>query len=265
MKEQIAIQNLLRESLIQQQAKNPRYSLRSFAQKVDVHVGALSSILNGKRRVSKELAERIARRLLLDPQKRCELLDLFPEKKKRTSSASAEAKVNPRYLELETTQFKIIAEWEHYAVLSLMYCQDFKDEASWIALRLGITEKRAEEVVRGLFSAGLVRMNAAAKLERTFAAVRSSDDTVNLSLRKSHETTLELAKESLSREALHERDFTYVTMAIDPRNMSVAKEMIRKFQDELCEVLEAGNRTEVYRFSTQLFPLTKLKNKTLRH
>lgn len=261
MKEQLAIQNLLRSHLVELQSKNPQYSLRSYASKVGVHVGALSSIMNGKRNVSRDLAERVARRLLIDPQKRSEILEQFPEKRKQ--KRANEESISPRYLELEASKFKMIAEWEHYAVLSLMNTKDFQDDFKWISDRLGITEARTVEVIKRLLDVGLIKRNENDHLVRTQISVRSSDDTVNLSLRKSHESTLELAHESLNRDRVHERDFTYVTMAIDPKNMSVAKEMIRKFQDELAEVLESGNQTEVFRFSTQLFPMTKLNQKQL--
>ena len=258
MKEQIAIQHLLRTNFVYIQSKNSSYSLRSFAKKVDVHVGALSSIMNGKRNVSRELAERITRRLLLDPQKRTELLEMFPVKRSY-KRADVEEKKSPRYMEMESSQFKLISEWEHYAVLSLMNCEDFSDDVTWISKRLGITEPRVLEVLRRLLDIQLIKRNAEDKLVRVHSSIRSSDDTVNLSLRKSHEVTLDLAKESLNRDSVHERDFTYVTMAIDPRNISEAKERIRQFQDELSDLLESGDRTEVYRFSTQLIPLTKLK------
>lgn len=257
MKEQIAIQNVLRTNFIELQSKNPSYSLRSYASKVGVHVGALSSIMNGKRNVSRELAERIVRKMLLDPQKRSELLELFPEKRKN-KKANESTEHTPRYLEIEASNFKMIAEWEHYAVLSLMNCADFSDDPVWISKRLGITEARALEVLRRLLDLNLIKRNEQDKLVRTHDGIRSSDDTVNLSLRKSHEVTLDLAKESLNRDSVSERDFTYVTMAIDPSKISVAKEMIRRFQDELSEVLETGRRTEVYRLSMQLFPFTKL-------
>lgn len=257
MKEQIAVQNLLRTHLIELQSKNPSYSLRSYAGKVGVHVGALSSIMNGKRNVSRVLAERIARKLLIDPQVRSELLGLFPERRKN-KKAQDEVQSGPRYMEVEASQFKMIAEWEHYAVLSLMNCKDFKDESSWIAVRLGISESRVLEVLKRLLGLQLIKRNSEDKLIRAHSSIRSSDDTVNLSLRKSHEVGLDLAKESLNRDSVTERDFTYVTMAIDPKNISEAKEMIRKFQDDLSDLLESGNPTEVYRFSTQLIPLTKL-------
>src|SRR5271156_6091657 len=100
MKEQIAVQKVLREKLAEIQCGNPRYSLRSYARKVGVHVGALTYIMNGKRNVSRDLAERIAARLLLDPQQRAELLGLFPEKIKYRKAANAHETLEPRYLEL---------------------------------------------------------------------------------------------------------------------------------------------------------------------
>lgn len=257
MEEQLAIQNLLRSNLLLAQSKNPKYSLRSYSKKVGVHAGALSSIMNGKRNVSKELAERITRKLMLDPQKRSEILGLFPEKRKHRTIEELQKDTGPTYLEIEASEFKLIAEWEHYAVLSLVKTKDFTNDMSWIAERLGISEVRAEEVVSRLLILGFLKETPTGKLKRVEANLRSSDDTVNMSVRKSHEENLELAKDSLHRDDITKRDFTAITMAIDPKNMSKAKEMIRKFQDDLSDVLGEGELTEVYRLSMQLFPLTK--------
>ena len=82
MKEQLAIQNLLRTKLSEIQKTNSQYSLRSYSKKVGIHVGALSCIINGKRNVSEKLAERIINRLLLDPQERSEIMALFPKKRR---------------------------------------------------------------------------------------------------------------------------------------------------------------------------------------
>lgn len=256
MLEQIALQHILRKSFVDLQSKNPQYSLRSFSKKLDVHVGALSSIMNGKRRVSKDLAERLALRLMLDPQERSELLEKFPVKR-----MAEEATSGPKYLEIEASQFKMIAEWEHYAVLSLFNCTGFKDDPAWISARLGISETRALEVLRRLLDMQFIKRNSEDKLVRSKPEFRTSDDTIDLSIRKSHEVNLELAKTSLNHDDVSERDFTYITLAANPEKLGSAKEMIRKFQDQLSEVLETGEKTEVYRMSIQLFPLTKLQSK----
>jgi hypothetical protein len=258
MKEQIAIQNVLREQLGELQRKNPSYSLRAYAKRLGVHVGALSHILNGKRNVSHELAERMIRRLALDPHQRNDLLALFPPKRPYQKPGT-DPLPGPRYLALSASQFKIAAEWEHFAVLSLLNCGDFIHSAEWISRRLGITESRASAVVSRLMELGLLALDASGKLVRTRQSYRTPDDVAEASLKKHHDQTLELAKESLYRDAVDERDFVTTTMAIDPKKLSAAKELIRKQQDELAELLESGHRTEVYRFSAQLFPLSRTR------
>ena len=263
MKEQIALQNILRAKLAEIQKQNPRYSLRSYARKIGVHVGALSYILNGKRNVSRDLAERITRRLLLDPQERSEVLGLFPPKRayrkpSGAAGASAENTFQPRYLELSAAQFKVAAEWEHFAVMSLINCKDFQSNPSWIALRLGISEPRARQVIERLIQLRLFELDQEGNLSRSPQSYRTTDDVADISMKKHHEQTLDLAKESLHRDPVLERDFTTVTMAIDKRKLSTAKELIRKFEDELSDLLESGHRTDVYRLSVQLFPLAKI-------
>lgn len=258
MEEQLAIQTLLRDNLLLAQSRNPKYSLRSYSRKVGVHVGALSSILNGKRNVSKDLAERITRKLLIDPQKRNEILSLFPEKRKYRTLAEKEAAPEPKFLEIEASEFRLIAEWEHYAVLSLVKTKDFKSNIDFISERLGISVSRATEVVDRLLTLGFLKKGPRNSLIRIDANLRSSDDTVSMSVKKSHEENLELAKESLHRDDIHERDFTSLTMPVDPEKMDKVKEMIRKFQDDISEILDSGEQTEVYRLAIQFFPLTKL-------
>ncbi len=258
MNEQLALQKLLRERLVEIQRENPRYSLRAFSRKLGVHVGALTYIMNGKRNVSRALAERIATRLLLDPQSRSELLRLFPDKRRK--AASEDGKHGPRYLEMNAAQFKVAAEWEHFAVLSLIKCDDFQGTSEWISNRLGITSSRSRDVVQRLLQLGLLEIGEDGQLTRTAESFRTPDDFADISLKKHHDQTLELAKVSLYRDDVALRDFTTITMSIDPRKISMAKERVRSFQDDLSALLESGTQTEVYRLSMQLFPLSRINS-----
>lgn len=258
MNEQLAIQKLLRSQLLIAQSKNPKYSLRSYSRKLGINAGALSAIINGKRNVSKDMAGKITRKLLIDPQERIEILSLFPEIRKYRNTDEMKQDEGVKYLEIEASTFKLIAEWEHFAVLSLIKTTDFKNDYQWISDRLGVSKFRAQEVVERLLSLGFLELNTDGSLKRVRAAYRSSDETVSLSVRKSHDENFELARESLQSDSINVRDFTSVTMAINPEKISIAKEMIRKFQDELSEVMESGPQSEVYRMSVQLFPLSKL-------
>jgi uncharacterized protein (TIGR02147 family) len=266
MKEQVAIQNLLQEKFMEIQRGNPRYSLRAYARRVGVHVGALTYIINGKRNVSKKLAERITTKLLIEPQLRSEILALFPDKIKYRKTIRAgrdpEARetTGTRYLELNAMQFKIAAEWEHFAVLSLVNCADFEGSCEWISKRLAIPPTKARRVVERLLDLGLLTRSGDGTLSRSKVSYQTSDEVAEISVKKHHEQSLDLAKESLFRDDVKIRDFTTLTMAIDPSRLKAAKDRIRGFEDELSDLLESGNREEVYRLSVQLFPLSRIES-----
>ncbi len=257
MQDQVVIQNLLQRKFAELQSANPRYSLRAFSRKVGINPGALSGILNGKRNVSTKLIQRIAERLLLDPQERSELFSHFRVLRYETAKKEA-AEGGAEYRVLNAAQFKLVAEWEHSAILSLMRTKGFQSDTDWIAERLGLTSSRVRDVVRRLIEVGMVDITGDGCLVRITPTYRSTDDVADISLRRSHEQSLELAKRSLEQDAVSERDHTWVMFAMDPKKLSMAKEKIRRFQDELAELVETGDQTEVYRLSMHFFPLSKV-------
>ena len=260
MQEQIAIQNLLRRKLTEAQSRNPNYSIRAFAAKLKMNSGPLSAILNGKRFISKIIAEQIAEELYLDPQEKADLLKLFPEKRRYVKMTTKNIDyTDPAYLALSAAQFRAISEWQHYAILSLMNIKDFKGTPEWISTRLGISLNQVEQAIDRLISCGMIEEKDDGSFVRQIPKIRTTDDIIDLSIKKSHEETLDIAKKKLHDVDIKERDFSHITLGINPEALPKAKVLIREFQDKLSELLETGPKSEVYRFSTQLFPLTIIK------
>ncbi len=255
MQDQIAVQHLLQERFSALKRKNAKYSVRAFAKRVGLNSGALSSILSGKRNVSETLARRICEKLALDPQARMEILQLFPKKRRYDKPGNP---VDTTYVQLSAAQYRVIAEWQHFGLLVLMRTQGFKNDIGWIARRLGMSPTKIEQAISRLVSIGLIEKREDGTLQRIPQKFRTTDDVVDASVQRSHEETLDLAKESLVRETIQERDFTHISLAIHPKSLSMAKELIRKFQDEFAKLVESDDATEVYRLSMQLFPLTQI-------
>lgn len=254
MIEQAAFQRKLYEKWLEIRSKNPAYSLRAFASKLDLNSGTLSSILNGKRKISKKTALRILDRLNLAPDERAEYLAVFSRE-----DVSQEPKVT--YLQISSDQFRVISEWFHFALLSLLLTDDFKPNVAWIARRLGVSVREVRSAIQRLVRLGLLVQNKNGSFSRGSPRYETTDDLANISVRKSHFETLELARKALEQVPIEFRDFTTVTMAVDPSKISEAKKRIRAFQDSLSDLMESGKRTEVYRLSMELFPLTKMKSK----
>jgi uncharacterized protein (TIGR02147 family) len=195
---------------------------------------------------------------MLDPQERMEVLSLFPEKRAYKKEGAPQDKIDPTYLQLSAAQYRVVGEWQHFAILTLMRTKNFQSNTAWIASRLGLSEAKVESAIARLVSIGTLERTADGKLTRNPQKFRTTDDVVDMSVRRSHAENMDLAKDALDQVSIHERDFTHVTLAVDPEKMSMAKELIRKFQDEFAKLVESGNSTEVYRFSMQYFPLSKI-------
>lgn len=116
MEAQIAFQKILVERLTEIRLKNPAYSLRAFAKRTGLTPSTLSEILSGKRRVSRKLVERVARKLCLDPNQTDSMLQSFPAK--RAYGQPASTSLAP-YTQLNMDHFRVISDWYHFGILSL--------------------------------------------------------------------------------------------------------------------------------------------------
>lgn len=251
---QIAIGQVLREAFVESQVRNPAYSLRSFARRLAISPSALSEILNGKRRISRKLAERLADKLCLEPKQRHELLSRF----RPAGATSKDVPFPPlAYQELDADQFATMAEWYHFGILSLMETAGFVSDPAWISERLAIKLPEATAAIERLLRLGLVARGDDGALKLTKGRLTTSDGVRSISLRRAHATNLALAQKSLEEDDVDVRDFSAMTLAIDAALLPEAKKIIREFQDRLADRLEVpGKQTEVYKLCVQLFPLS---------
>lgn len=255
---QTPIQKILFEKLRKFQAENPGQGLRAFAKQLGLSSGSMAELVQGKRRISKKMAERLLLLLRLDAQESFEFLRPFHEPLLPTQDYALREKESREFkaLKLKMDEYRFICDWHHFAILSLFHTTDFQSNCHWIAKRLGISERTASDALGRLTKFGLVNTTGA-KWTRTVQEVTTSDDVRSLALREAHGQTLELIKKGLHEVTIDKRDVSSVNFAIDPVHMPRAKQLIRKFQDDLAELMEAGNKTEVYSFLTALIPLTK--------
>lgn len=249
-----SVQTLLQSKLLELRKRNPQYSTRAFAKKLGVSSGALSEILNGMRSVSRKLATRFCERLLLDPMERASLMKSFPET--RLKKFNSEESLH--YLRVSTDQFTVMSEWYYFAILTLMKTADFKSNVDYVTERLGLTRNQVSQAIERMIRLQVISVGKDGTWTRSQQGHRTSDDLTDLSIQKNHMDTLELAKNALDKHSVDERDFTSLTLPLDPENLHEAKQMVRKFQNELYERFNHGKKPrEVYRLAVQLFPLTQ--------
>jgi uncharacterized protein (TIGR02147 family) len=248
----------LREELARRQRANPAYSLRAFAKQLGMQAPTLSAVLAGKRPLSAATAETLPEKLSFSPsEKKRFLSSLYYRNAPAAIAQEIEASQSARILR-EELHFKIIAEWEHYAILTLAETKGFRADKKWITRRLGIAEARAQVALTHLMEAGLLSVDATGKARLHQINVNTSDDMASTALRQSHREALAMGADKLEKIPVEKRDFSSMTIAVSMNRMKEAKNLIRSFQKQLSELLEDGARTEVYQLCVQLYPLTEL-------
>src|SRR5581483_2789392 len=161
--------------------------------------------------------------------------------------------------DLANDQFHVISEWYHFAILSLAETSDFRPDPQWIAGRLNIKVADAQAALARLERLRMIATDSHGAMKPTGVKHQAPDEVRALATRKAHLQNLDLANRSLERDAVAERDFTAITMAIDVAKLPIAKRMIREFRDQLSKLLENDARSEVYKLCVQLIPVSNLR------
>ncbi len=235
--------------------KNASYSLRRMAQQLDLPSGRLSEILSGRRKLTRQLGEKICERLGYSPEKRQRFLATIDGQRAEDGDYR-----EANFLQLSTDAFNVLADWHHYAILSLMELEDFDPAPLAIAARLGISSVEARSSLEAMKRLGLLKVDGG-RLVKTTNNITTTRDISSAALRLSHKQNLELAAAALDDVAVELRDVTSMTMAVDIAKLPEAKAMIRRFRRKLSNFMESGKKNEVYNLTIQLIPLTKKRGK----
>lgn len=248
------IGTFLKQRYLERRRRNPAYSLRAFARQLGIPAGRLSEFMSGKRNMTKEVALKVESSLQLDPTQRAIFWSIVEKKAGNdTKSQAAAREWLPLFMEAE--QFYLVADWEHFAILSLMETKGFKSDIAWIARRLRTDVTRITDALERLQRCNLIR-KVGKKYQAIQTEVATTSDVSSEALRRSHRQTLEQAIDSLESAPLELRDISSMTMAIDVRRIPEAKRLIMNFRRQLMGFLESGERTEVFNLNIQLVPLT---------
>lgn len=237
--------SFLQYKLSEIQKKNPRFSLRSCAAKVDIAPGAFAELLHNKRPLSDFYAEKIATGLELSPTEKDLLFSFVAARSRRMLSQKI----------IREAELQMMASWESYAILNLMKTNGFKSESEWIAKRLAITASKVEECFEILSKLGLIAVKRG-KWIRTFESLNTSQEIPSAALVHAHKQDLLKAIQVLEHTPPSVRSFTSTTMPINLAKLDQAKQLIAKFHRQMTNLLESGNQEEVYNLNVQLFPMT---------
>lgn len=236
----LKFRNKLREELARRMRSNELYSLRAFAQSLEVDSSTLSKILAGKRFLSEKKINSLCQKLGLK---------IFSEEKEPAF-----------FSELDQDIFASISDWYHFAILDLTLLQTFKSDIAWMAERLGLQSYEVLGAVERLKRLGLlIEENGQLRKAQAFYTNYSEGDT-SAALKEYQRQIIKKALKAVDDCAAENKDITSITIAADSKKLKEAKERIKIFRRELCQFLEDGERDSVFHLTLQLYPVTDIEN-----
>lgn len=245
---------LLEEDYKSRKRRNSRYSMRSYGVLLGISSGRLSEIFCGKSPVTSKQAIKIVERAGW-PEERCLTFLSLVKEEERELRQKRHLEKQKRHRALSLDEFALVADWEHFAVLSLLETKEARPNIKWIAKRLSLTPGKTQEVVERLIRYGYLNKEGDG-FSLSQEATYTPSDIYSKALRESHKQTMQLAVEKLETVPLERRDVTSVTMAIDSKKLPEAKRLIQDFRKKMMKFLERGHQDEVYLMNVQLVPLT---------
>jgi len=247
----------LRLELTKRRAKNPAFSLRSFARLLDVQPGRLSEYMARKRPFTERQVSKFADKLAIHPKEIAHLTGL----RSARSNRSPNMKPSHNIESIDQAHFEIISQPTHYHVLSTMELDGYDGSPKWLSSRLGADVGQIRSCLERLQTVGLVRSEKSGQWSLCTGSTMTTTDVPSAALRASHRASIEHAMVSLDEIAIDLRDITSITMAIDPKRLKIAKAMIKRFRSQLASKLEVGDRSEVYELNIQLVPVSKKRRR----
>lgn len=246
----------IKEALSHKQRVNKSYSLRAFANFLNIHSSTLSQILKGKRKLPLNKAYEVAQKLQLNATEKTLFIDsIF---KSKTIIDDIKISENDDRKILDESYSKVIAEWEHYAILTLFDLDDFLVTKKSIQEKFDISANRIDIVLTNLLACELIKEDNDGSFQKSQPSVRTTEDVSFKALRDSHIETLEMGKNKIEEIDLELRDFSSITMAVDPDKINEMKIIIREFRQKMSGLVKNGKKKEIFQLAIQLYPLTKM-------
>lgn len=238
----LVLRTLLNEEYQRRALKNPSFSLRAFAQKLDIDVSLLSKLLRGKRDFTKDTTQRVTDFLGVTESEIFDRIDF--------SSGN--------YSFLEEDHFLMLSHYIHFALLEYLKLNDDTKDAKYIAKRFQTTPVIIEGAINRLIKLKFIKESKAG-----YTLLRPENEWVDFkrtsAARKKYQIELlEKAIERIEDIDVVKRDNTSTTMAVDPEIMPEVKKKITQFRRSLDKFVDTHSKkkTEVYNLSVAFFPLT---------
>lgn len=237
--------------------KNPRYSMRAYANALNIEHSTLSKILAQKRPLTFETANKILSALDIQTSIKNSLLLTLSD-----PSSYEGKREDSEYVTLTEEELEKTYRWYFFAILSALEIPTIKPTSEGLAEFLELDSQVTQSSVSLLIKMGAIQKNKNNELELTGKCYTTTNEVKSSALVRAHVDHMEQAIRYIE-SSKKQSDYSGMTVAIPIEKLSEAKRRIKEFRRSFGSWLSEDSfpKTDVYRFNLQFFPLSKNRDK----
>ena len=264
----------LRAFYADQKQRRRGFSFRGFAKQAGLaSPNYLKLVIEGERRITDKSLPQFLRGLKLSAEEesyfRC--LVSFQESKDQRERQNSKIELDKlrsfnmrRVSELEEPRMDYLRSWHHMAVRELVTLEGFSPDPQYVAkaLKGRISPAQATESLELLLKLGLLKV-VDGKYLQSEPLLTAGDDATNKKIaplvQNIYRQMSDLAMETLSEDAVEQREMSGLTIAVPLARLGEIKSAIKRFRRELNQSFSCDEKNgAVYYLAVQFFPLTAI-------
>jgi uncharacterized protein (TIGR02147 family) len=263
------LQDLIRSK----KEKQGSYSIRLLSMKAGIKSpGFLSMVLNNKRNITTELAERIADALGLNKKERQYFLLMVEYT--HTKRIDSKHEILQQMLTLSRSspvrnllpeQFEFYDKWYYSVIRELIEVIDVTDSNTDLIAEHFDPVLKTREVRQALdilTKLKLIHKNDRGQYKRNDTLISCGDGVRSVVIPKYQSEMIGLADAALKRLPHEQRDYSTVTLSIDYDAFSKIKESCNRFRKEILDIAgKVDTPDRIVQVNIQCFPVSKVVQK----
>lgn len=259
--------SFLRDWFAEQKRARATFSHRGFVRKVGAHSPSLlQNVMAGRRRLSVDMAQRVALAMALDGPSTTFFLHLVrldhcrtdEERARIWRTISAERRFRAAR-PVDAALLDVFARWHHLAIYELARTAGFRPDPVWIARALTprVPTAVARQALVALERVGLLARRGG-QLVPTDRSLSTPHEAEGVAAAEHHQAALERATEALWHTPDEQRSFHTVTAAVPESALPELRGAVEAFALELLERCDAhaDPRERVVQCVIALYPLS---------
>jgi len=235
------------------QKRNSSYSLRAYAQWLELSPAQVSQMISGKRPATLNTLNKLKSKLNFSPKEE----RIFIEEIVSTKIAAVDSKKD--VVNLKEDEFKLIADWYHFAILALLKLKGASLTIRSLSTRLGTSFINIRDALDRLERLKIIRRDP--ELEQISPPLEVTSEIPSSAIQLYHRQNLNMAMDRLADCPPESRQFQSIYINLNDDQIRRYKSLIDDFLDEASKLSSTDKHSKLYALNVQLFPLKAEANK----